>query len=273
MKKWLLLATSLLVLNANPASACSCIRSTPQQNFARASTVFSGRVIDIQPSLFNEQRSINERRANPKIRFEVSRVWKGKLERQSFVMTSGSSASCGYAFQKGKEYLVYASEQDSTLQTGLCSGTKLLSEAQSDLAALGQGKTPNQKDSNKAQLQQNKQLWAKQKISNYRYKLRKSCFCFPKDSQVTIEARNGKFVSIAAANSGQSVNPESFTKYNSIAKLFDLIDDAIAKNAHRISVTYHPTLGYPTQISIDYDQYIADEEISLTIENLEARQR
>jgi hypothetical protein len=76
-----------------------------------------------------------------------------------------------------------------------------------------------------------------------------------------------------SANSGQPVNPESFAKYNSIAKLFDVVEDPIAQNAYRISVTYHPILGYPTQISIDYDKYVADEEIYLTIENLEARQR
>ena len=70
MKKGLLLATSLLVLNANFASACSCKGTTPQENLTRASAVFSGKVIDIEPSLDNEQQ---------KNRFEVSRVWKGKL--------------------------------------------------------------------------------------------------------------------------------------------------------------------------------------------------
>jgi hypothetical protein len=74
---------------------------------------------------------------------------------------------------------------------------------------------------------------------------------------------------MVAANTGKPVNPEYFKNYNSIPKLFDLVQDAIAKKAHSLSVTYHPTLGYPTQINIDYDQQMADEELYLTIDKLE----
>jgi hypothetical protein len=52
-------------------------------------------------------------------------------------------------------------------------------------------------------------------------------------------------------------------------KLFNIVKDAIAKKAHRISVTYHPTQGYPTQINIDENAQMADEERYLTIEKLE----
>jgi hypothetical protein len=86
---------------------------------------------------------------------------------------------------------------------------------------------------------------------------------------VVIEVRNGKVTSMVAANTGKSVNPEYFKNYNSIPKLFNLVRDAIAKKSHSLSVTYHPTLGYPTQISIDYSDQIADEERFLTIEKLE----
>jgi hypothetical protein len=52
-------------------------------------------------------------------------------------------------------------------------------------------------------------------------------------------------------------------------KLFNIVKDAIAKKSHSISVTYHPTLGYPTQINIDENAQMADEERYLTIEKLE----
>jgi len=57
--------------------------------------------------------------------------------------------------------------------------------------------------------------------------------------------------------------------HDSIPKLFDFIEDALAREAEGLSVTYHPTFGYPTQIGIDYDQLTADDEISVTIENLQ----
>ncbi len=270
MKKIFLIATSLFVLSANAASACSCMPTTPQQSLKNSGTVFAGRVIDVV-----DEGEMNPEVSRPllgfKVTFEVSNVWKGQPNRQFVVRTSDSSASCGYSFEKGKEYLVYASNQGSQLETGLCSGTKALAEASRDLAVLGRGKTPAAQSSNAAQqLQRNKQLWAKQKISNYRYTLRRSCFCLPKSSEpMKIEVRNGKATSIVMASDGKPVNREYFNKHDSVAKLFQVVEDAIAKKAHRLSVTYHPTLGYPTKIDIDYNKQIADEELSLTLENLQ----
>lgn len=270
MKKIFLIAASLLVLNSNPASACSCMPTTPQQSFKNSRAVFAGKVIDVV-----EQSETNPDTPEPlagfKVIFEVSKIWKGKVEKQQVVLTSGSSASCGYYFEKGKEYLVYTSGQESVMETGLCSGTKALSDARADLAVLGKGTTLTSQSSNASQqLRRSKQLWAKQKISNYRYTLRRSCFCLPKATEpVRIAVRNGKVTSMVAASNGQPVNREYFTKYDSIAKLFDIVEDAIAKKAHRVSVTYHPTLGYPTQITIDYDQMMADEELYITIDNLQ----
>ena len=270
MKKIFLIAASLLVLNTTAANACSCIPTTPQQSLKNSREVFAGKVIDIV-----DQSGTNPEASGSlggfKVIFEVSKVWKGKLEKQQVVLTSGSSASCGYNFEKGKEYLVYANGQGTQLQTGLCSGTTLLANAQRDIAVLGKGKTPTPQSSNAAQqLQRSKQLWAKQKISKYRYTLRRSCFCLPKSTEpVSIAVRNGKVTSMVDASNGQPVNREYFAKYDSIAKLFDIVEEAIAKKAHQLSVTYHPTLGYPTQINIDYDQMMADEELYITVENLQ----
>ena len=135
MKKMLFSAASLFVIfQATSAYACSCLPRTPQQSFASAQAVFAGRVIDVvQPNPDSEVRVI----------FEVSRIWKGQKRPRIVVMTSSSSASCGYSFQKREQYLVYASRQESQLETGLCSGTKPLSMAQEDLAVLGRGETPS----------------------------------------------------------------------------------------------------------------------------------
>lgn len=270
MKKIFFLATSLLVLNTNAANACSCLITTPEQSFKNANAVFAGKVINVVQPNGRGGGAPSPSMNGVKVIFEVSKVWKGTPTQQLVITTPDSSASCGYNFQKGQNYLVYASTQDNQLQTGLCSGTKTLSTAQADLSVLGSGKTPDPQNSNASQqLQRSKQLWAKQKISNYRFTLRRSCFCLPKATEpVTIAVRRGKVTSLVAASNGQPANPEYFEQYNSIPKLFDIIQDAIAKKAHRISVTYHPTLGYPTQISIDYDKQIADEELSLTVNQL-----
>ncbi|BAY77722.1 hypothetical protein NIES25_41900 [Nostoc linckia NIES-25] len=117
----------------------------------------------------------------------------------------------------------------------------------------------------------NRNLWNKQNISNYRYTLSNSCFCIPEArGPVIIEVRNGETKSITSVATGQPVeNREFFQKYNTIPKLFNVIQDAISRKASNLDVNYSPRLGYPTQINIDYNSQIADEEIYLTIENFE----
>jgi hypothetical protein len=125
-------------------------------------------------------------------------------------------------------------------------------------------------DSNTTQLQSNQQLWNQQNISSYRYKLQRSCFCIEEARQpVEVAVKNGRTISVTAVNSNKPVNPEFFNNYDSIPKLFAVIQDAINRKASRLDVKYHPTLGYPTQINIDYDTQLADEELYLTVENLE----
>jgi hypothetical protein len=116
----------------------------------------------------------------------------------------------------------------------------------------------------------NRYLWNQQNISNYRYTFSNGCFCIP-DARgpVVIEVRNGQTTSITSVATGKAVNPEFFQNYKTIPKLFNVIQDAINRQAYSLNVSYSPKLGYPTKIDIDYNSQIADEEIYLTIENFQ----
>jgi hypothetical protein len=54
--------------------------------------------------------------------------------------------SCGYPFEEGQKYLVYADEGQRGLKVGGCSATRPLSEAGADLAVLRNGKEPEEGD-------------------------------------------------------------------------------------------------------------------------------
>ncbi|MBD2364195.1 hypothetical protein H6G36_23940 [Anabaena minutissima FACHB-250] len=116
----------------------------------------------------------------------------------------------------------------------------------------------------------NRQLWNSQNISNYRYTFSNGCFCIP-DARgpVVIEVRNGQTISITSVATNQPVNSQFFQQYSTIPKLFNVIQDAIQRQASSLTVHYNPAYGYPTQINVDYNSQIADEEIYLTIENFE----
>lgn len=163
MKKVLLILTGISIFQASPASACSCLVTTPQESFESSSAVFAGRAIEvIQPSPVAQENSIPQNPDSPasqvRVIFQVSRVWKGSQKPLLLVVTPNSSAACGYSFQEGQQYLVYASVQESKLATGLCNGTKPLSLADEDLAVLGEGSTPTPDRSNREQLRPKQQF-------------------------------------------------------------------------------------------------------------------
>jgi hypothetical protein len=125
-------------------------------------------------------------------------------------------------------------------------------------------------EAHRLELNKNISRWNGKKISNiYQFTLTRTCFCTPETTQpVRIFVSNGKLISLVAASNGSPVKPESFKNYTTVPKLFAVIDNAIQKKAANISVKYHPKFGYPTEINIDYDLRLADEELSLRVDNL-----
>jgi hypothetical protein len=79
-----------------------------------------------------------------KTSFQVNEVWKGHVAPTMEVHTAAGSDSCGFEFQEGERYLVYARSTGSALEVSLCSGTILHGTAFEHVAALGSGSIPPQ---------------------------------------------------------------------------------------------------------------------------------
>lgn len=129
------LAAALLfaVLAAPRAFACSCTApASPQVELENADAVFSGRVLSVEP--------IGDRGAYRRlaVRFALESVWKGVPEGEEVtVTTAADGATCGYSFEPGEAYLVYAYGDPGALSTGLCTRNDRLERAEEDLTALG----------------------------------------------------------------------------------------------------------------------------------------
>lgn len=120
------------------------------------------------------------------------------------------------------------------------------------------------------ELRRNQRRWYADNLKNYRYTLQISCFCTSETREpVEIEVRNGKLKSISRPKGGAPVDLNTFERYSTIPKLFNVIQKAIAAQADEISVKYNPQYGYPTNIYINPETMIADEEIWLTISNFQ----
>ncbi|MCR2805542.1 hypothetical protein [Paenibacillus soyae] len=136
----LMLAAGSIAIGPEKASACSCAMN-PSVNEAKLNSdaVFKGTVTSRDQPLKWFQRSS----ADPVTwTFQVDEVWKGKVAPEIAVTSAESGASCGYEFQVGQPYVVYAYKNGDSLDVSLCSRTVPVSAAGQDLAELGSGSVP-----------------------------------------------------------------------------------------------------------------------------------
>ncbi|MFQ5569324.1 MAG: hypothetical protein ACE5G0_06590 [Rhodothermales bacterium] len=132
MSRSLIVGGVLMVglLAARSAAACSCVvPPPPQEALEEATVVFVGKVlsIDREDDLFPMLR----------VTLWVKHPIKGFFIETIEVQTARDSAMCGFPFERGERYLVYAHEAEDALHVSLCSRTARLEEAKADLIALG----------------------------------------------------------------------------------------------------------------------------------------
>ena len=122
--------------------ACSCMKLRTEQLSAKADVVFVGQVEQVGPD--DTEYHVGEKyiiKANQvTATVAVRSQHKGTVGERVKVNTAASDAACGYPFEAGREYLIYATVEPTYVgefHTGLCAGTKPLREAAEDLRALG----------------------------------------------------------------------------------------------------------------------------------------
>jgi len=81
--------------------------------------------------------------AHRTVSLRVLRAYRGQLEPKVLVRTAHNEAACGFDFENGKDYLVYADGgKDGDLFTSICTGTELLERSEPALRYLrGEGPT------------------------------------------------------------------------------------------------------------------------------------
>ena len=121
----------------------------------------------------------------------------------------------------------------------------------------------------KLELAKNRDLWGSQKIEDYRFEYRRICFCLPEFvAPVEISVVDGMISDAAFLEDGTVAGIPDISIYETVEDLFDLIQDAIDRDAYSLLVTYDAEFGYPAEARIDYDIRIADEEFGFAVGNL-----
>lgn len=122
----------LLLVCANESRAYECVvPGPPCQAFWQADAVFSATVIS--KSVINVDTGIESspREQLNAVKLLVEDTFRGALGGNDVEIVTGGE--CGFNFEKGRKYLVYATERRGRLYAGTGSRTRLLSEAGEDL--------------------------------------------------------------------------------------------------------------------------------------------
>ena len=149
----------LLALAPLGALACSCVPPGPvQEEVADSSRVFLGQVTAIQERPARSDRSwlaaVSEwtrqlfggtpllpakEHAYRQVTFKVDETFKGTPVPTLSLGTGLGGGDCGYGFEAGQSYVVYAHGDGDALQAGICSLTGPASDPRSGLDVLRGG--------------------------------------------------------------------------------------------------------------------------------------
>lgn len=99
----------------SPTGSCTCAPAAEHavKELGRHPSAFAGRVTQVE---------------GERVTFEVARVWKGPRQK-ALTLTSTSQPGCTFAFEVGKDYVVFADGDKDSLATNPCVPNRELAAA------------------------------------------------------------------------------------------------------------------------------------------------
>lgn len=118
--------------------------------------------------------------------------------------------------------------------------------------------SPSADEPSRTELGDAEAIWYASGVTEYELAVERYCFC-PEVGEAVVTVRGG-FDNVVRPTSG---DPDVLDRdaYPDVPGLFAIVRDALARDAHFLRVAYHPTLGYPTEVTVDYRDEIADDEV------------
>lgn len=126
------------------------------------------------------------------------------------------------------------------------------------LAGCGLGDDDSFQNQNLAQA---RTLWDRKDVASYSYVLELQCFCAPASQlePVRVTVQNGAVASVRYVETNATAPSDIFGPYDTVEELFDLIQDAIDRDADLLQVGYDATYGFPHTINVDYESGGTDQ--------------
>ncbi len=120
-----------------------------------------------------------------------------------------------------------------------------------------------------SEVQINREKWQAHEISEYQIEMQKICYCVPEVVRMMVfEVDDDDITSVRYADDGETVDPQHYGQFNTVESMFTFVEQALEKNPADISISYDDKYGYIKELSIDFKENIADDEISIIASNM-----
>jgi hypothetical protein len=123
-----------------------------------------------------------------------------------------------------------------------------------------------------SEVQINREKWMSHGISNYEIEMQKICYCVPEVVRMMVfEVEGDKVETVRYADTGDDVDPQHYGNFNTIEGMFTFVEQALEKNPADLSIAYDEKYGYIKELSVDFKENLADDEISIIASNMRPR--
>jgi hypothetical protein len=111
--------------------------------FWQTPIVFAGEVLEVTDIDVPSDPATSRFLGSRKVKMRVDRAFRGTKAGIIEVQTGQGDADCGFPFERGGRYLVFAQVMDGRITAGHCGRTKALADAAADLAYVSQTFAPS----------------------------------------------------------------------------------------------------------------------------------
>ena len=123
-----------------------------------------------------------------------------------------------------------------------------------------------------SEVQKNREKWMSYEISDYEIEMQKICYCIPEVVRMMVfEIEANEVEAVRYADTGEDVDPQHYGDFNTIEGMFSFVEQALEKNPADLSIAYDDKYGYIKELSVDFKENIADDEISIIASNMRPR--
>jgi hypothetical protein len=80
--------------------------------------------------------------------------------------------------------------------------------------------------------------------------------------------RNNQITNVISLEDNQPVPENLWQLFSTVEELFQTVEAFETRNPFKSGVAYDPQYGYPTVVSADYSEEVADDEFAITTSGL-----